>query len=94
MSRFIQLGNKISVFIDGDSSCDHKWEGSSVMYSESGKKITVYTYLQWSSYTDEYRQQVIRSYHESICDPIVEITSTCSKCNKEFSPFWDINEYL
>ncbi len=83
--------NNTAHFIDGDNNCDHKWNGSSVMYSEKGKRIDISTYLQWAAYTDQYRQQVVIAYHESICDPIVEINPTCSKCQKEFSPLWDIN---
>ena len=86
-----KLNNTTTIFVDGGDNCDHKWNGGTVMYSESGKRIDVYTYLQWASYTDEYRQQVVQAYHESICDPIVETVSTCSKCGKEFSPFWDID---
>ena len=70
-----------------ENNCSHKWSGSSVMYSESGKRIDIATYLKWASYTDLYRQQVIIDYHEEICDPIVSVFSSCSKCDCEFNPY-------
>ena len=73
------------------SNCEHKWNGTSVMYTESGKRIDINTNLKWAGYTDQYRIMVAQAYQESICDPIVEVTTTCSKCGKELNPLKDIN---
>lgn len=84
------MSTKTTHFIDDGGDCNHKWNGNTIQYSVSGQRITVYTYLKWASYTDEYRTQVIKDYHREMEYPIVEECATCSKCNKEFNPLWDI----
>lgn len=94
MNTFIVFEDGTSVFIDGGKCCENNdWKGDPIFYSKSGKRITPYTYLKWASYTSRFRQMLIYLHHDEIDDPIVEMTSTCKKCGKEFSPYWDIPNF-
>jgi len=83
---FIQLPNG-NAFIDGlPDKCEHEWNGDTIFFTASGKRITPYTYLNWTKYTEKVRNDLIQDYHRKIEDEIVGGTSSCSKCGKEFHP--------
>jgi len=74
-------------FIDGvPDECDHEWNGPSVFYTQSGKRITIATFLKWASYTEPMRNKLIHEHQDRVCDPITTGGVTCSKCKKEFTP--------
>lgn len=80
-------GVRFSAFVDGiPDKCKHKWNGDTVMFTESGKEIHWYTYRQWASYTDQMRRPLVYKYQEEILDPIRGETTSCSKCKKVFHP--------
>jgi len=81
--EFQELPDGTRMFVDGvPDKCDHDTKGDAIYQSASGKVIFWYTYRQWASYTEEMRARLIYEYHESIDDPIVSMTASCSKCKK------------
>lgn len=76
-------GKNFNAFIDGiPDTCQHVWNGDTVLQSASGKLIYWHTYRQWASYTHQMRNRLIYEYHTEIDDSIVMETVTCSKCKK------------
>lgn len=94
MSRgAIKIGNSIG-FIDGPTTCEHhNWNGDTIFYSASGKRITPLTYLKWASYTAPLRERLIYEHHEEIDDPITSAFGSCKNCKQEFSPIWDMPNF-
>ncbi len=89
MKGLIDLGNGITAFIDGVDDCDHKWNGPSYFYLSNGKRIGIETNLKWAGYTDQFRTLLIYQTY----DNIVESGCTCSKCGKDFNPYWDMEGF-
>lgn len=85
--ELIILPDGSHAFIDGvPDDCEHNWNGDSVYYTQSGKRITIQTFLKWAGYTSQYRSKLIHNHQNDIFDPISSGGVTCSKCKKEWSP--------
>lgn len=83
-SETIVIENTV-IHIDGiQDTCEHSWNGDTVFYTSSGKRITPYTYKQWTSYTAQMREPLIHKHQEEIGDPIISGGVTCSKCKKDW----------
>lgn len=83
--KMIKLGNGNEILLEqGKDSCSHKWDyANTVYYTESGKKITPYTFIQWVSYTSQFRFELISAHQDALDDPIVSAIVECKKCNKQ-----------
>jgi hypothetical protein len=80
-------GNGLNAFVDGiPDTCDHNWDGDTIMQSASSKMIYWHTYRKWASFVTKLRTRLVHRHHEEIEDPIVMETVSCSKCKKVFSP--------
>lgn len=77
----IIVGKGFSAFIDGipnDHQCNS--DGDTVYETKSGKRITWNTHREWASMTTMARQPLIFAYYDSIGDPILGASVSCSIC--------------
>lgn len=83
----IKIGDSLA-FIDGiPDKCQHDDVGSTIHVTASGKTITWKTFKKWASYTSQLRDPLIIAHQETINDPVVSASVSCSKCGRP----WEID---
>ncbi len=79
-SGFI-TGKGFSAFVDGmpsDHECDSN--GDMVYATRSGKRIYWNTHKEWAGMTTMAREPLIFAHYDSIDDPILMCSTSCSIC--------------
>ena len=73
-------------FVDGiPDDCDHDYSDP-VYKTKSGKWIFWHTYREWASKPSKDRDFLIQQLHNNSDDPILLMTSQCTKCKKIYEP--------